>query len=382
VDDDRVWYHFAKDLPGQTPKVDTVITTIPTDLSSDLLNTHSDSQNWPSSPDLNLTALVPQSPQPLVLASCSHSEKFGDEDIYSIDKSKKLLVNPRALYENLILANLTLETAEWKKNPKVLWIPAADDPHTLVAMAPQGYRPTCTVCMVESFWWTAKTSLSFINGIRQIKPELPDHPQNLQRKDLRAIEISPALTDVSDNNGPSLSLDATDLADSIAWALAAVPRSRLEPIEGSRTPKEISDLSQVKNKSDITPFRIDVIDFGYGYGTRDLPTQLSVAIITAYCLIVVFYIGYVIATGHASVAWNSPTELIMLALQSKEPSDLGHVSVGIDSMETLRRSVGIRVRTVDIQGTGEVREKLELVFEHDEEAEKRELTKVARNKAY
>jgi hypothetical protein len=94
------------------------------------------------------------------------------------------------------------------------------------------------------------------------------------------------------------------------------------------------------------------------------------------------YIGYIIITGHASIAWNSPTELIMLALQSKEPGDLGHVSVGVDSMDTLRKGVGIRVSTVEIKGTGETKEKLELVFEDDDGDEKRGLTKVVRNRAY
>lgn len=75
-------------------------------------------------------------------------------------------------------------------------------------------------------------------------------------------------------------------------------------------------------------------------------------------------------------------ELIVLALQSKEPDGLGHVSVGLDSMDTFRRTVGIGVNTVPVGDTGETRERLELVFEHDNDGEKRGLTKVARNRAY
>jgi hypothetical protein len=142
------------------------------------------------------------------------------------------------------------------------------------------------------------------------------------------------------------------------------------------------DLSQLQGQSDITPFRIDTVNYGFGFGTRDTPTNLSVTTITAYCLIAVVYIGYIVISGHTFITWTSPTELIMLALQSKEPSDLGHVSVGVDSMDTLRRNVGIRVCQVDTGGTGEVKEKLELVFEHEEEAEKRGLLKVVRNRAY
>jgi hypothetical protein len=160
--------------------------------------------------------------------------------------------------------------------------------------------------------------------------------------------------------------------------LATVPQLRNDTLEDWKG----FDLSQLQGQSDITPFRIDTVNYGFGFGTRDTPTNLSVTTITAYCLIAVVYIGYIVISGHTSIAWTSPTKLIMLALQSKEPSDLGHVSVGVDSMDTLRRNVGIRVCQVDTGGTGEVKEKLELVFEHDEEAEKRGLLKVVRNRAY
>jgi hypothetical protein len=116
----------------------------------------------------------------------------------------------------------------------------------------------------------------------------------------------------------------------------------------------------------------------HGKGT----TQLSLAVIVSYCFITIAYITYIIITGRTSVAWNSATELIILALQSKEPNNLGHVSVGIDSMETLCRSVGIRVNTVNIAGTGEHMQKLELVFEHDVQDKQRMLKKVERNQAY
>lgn len=72
----------------------------------------------------------------------------------------------------------------------------------------------------------------------------------------------------------------------------------------------------------------------------------------------------------------------MFALQSKELVDLGHVSVGVDTTETLCRSVGIRASTVSIADTGEYTEKLELVFEHDAENKGRVLKKIKRNQAF
>jgi hypothetical protein len=72
----------------------------------------------------------------------------------------------------------------------------------------------------------------------------------------------------------------------------------------------------------------------------------------------------------------------MLALQSKEPGGLGHISVGLNSMETFRKGVGIKVSSLDNNHTGQPVEKLELVFEGDEEGENRGLLKIERGKAY
>jgi hypothetical protein len=72
----------------------------------------------------------------------------------------------------------------------------------------------------------------------------------------------------------------------------------------------------------------------------------------------------------------------MLALQSKKPAGLGDISMGLDSMETFRKGVGIRVSSLDNNHTGQPVEKLELVFEGDEEGENRGLLKIERSKAY
>ena len=72
----------------------------------------------------------------------------------------------------------------------------------------------------------------------------------------------------------------------------------------------------------------------------------------------------------------------MLALQSKTPDNLGHTSVSIGLIETFCKSVDIRINTVKFRDTGEIKEKLELVFEHDEDTKKQALRKIERNKAY
>lgn len=312
------------------------------------------------------------------------------------DKSK-LLVNPRALYERLVLVNQTFETTR-QSNFSVSWTPAADDPQTLVSILPKwdgwyngsgfqkGDNVTCTICTVSAFWRNTITTFELEDGIFRIKPEMPDLLHNISGENLRPITISPTLMEGLDDlqfyfvNRFTARILATNVTkalttlSNIAWE-GQDPDTQTAILKGY-------ERSQLKGSAEVTPFSIVTTNYGFGYGIRDTSTQLSLAVITAYCLIVVTYVGYIIATGLISIAWSSPTELVMLALQSREPSNLGHVSVGIDSTETLRRNVGIRVSQVEIKGTGEAREKLELVFEEDDENEKRGLMKVVRNRAY
>ncbi|KAH7357458.1 hypothetical protein BKA66DRAFT_445669 [Pyrenochaeta sp. MPI-SDFR-AT-0127] len=140
--------------------------------------------------------------------------------------------------------------------------------------------------------------------------------------------------------------------------------------------------SKLNDSTTWTKFEVTGTIDGYGYGATDTSTRLSVAVLVTYCITTTLHVSYIIATGHASTAWDSGAKLIMLALQSKEPADLGHVSVGLDSMETFRKGVGIRFATVDDAGTCQLVEKLELDFENDKAAKQRRLTKIKRGQAY
>ncbi|KAF2999667.1 hypothetical protein E8E13_001067 [Curvularia kusanoi] len=121
---------------------------------------------------------------------------------------------------------------------------------------------------------------------------------------------------------------------------------------------------------------------GYGYGATDTSIRLSLAVMIAYSLATTIYIIFIIGTGRTSVAWDSATELIMLALQSQEPDGLGHVSVGLNSMETFRKGVGIRVSKTEEDSSGVSQEKLELVLQDDKRSQVRSLTRVVHGTPY
>jgi hypothetical protein len=360
------------------------ITTIPTMLSLGLVT---EPLMRFRMPDGNATAFTIQLPQPYVYASCTKLSAVGAEDIYLTDKSEKLLVNPRGLYEKRMLVNQTFKATNQEILP-TLWASAAENPHTLAALTPLEIRLNgsidCLICIVSAFWRMTRTTLAKSNGVLQITSEMPDS-RKILAEDLRPIDIDPAIMKIS--RGVSGVVNPTDTSDPASWAMALADNvaSVLTAIPNHSFDYEMMkafNSSQLEIGSDITLYRVDMINYGFGYGIRDIPAQLSIAVITAYCLITILYVGYIIATGHTSIAWGSPTELILLALQSKEPSNIGSISVGVDSTRTLRRNVGIRVSTIDIGDLGRTKEKLELVFEHDEETKKRALTKVVRNRAY
>ncbi|KAF2124603.1 hypothetical protein P153DRAFT_301968 [Dothidotthia symphoricarpi CBS 119687] len=127
------------------------------------------------------------------------------------------------------------------------------------------------------------------------------------------------------------------------------------------------------NTNTMTAFGITVFLHGYSYDTIEISTRLAMAVILSYCIIAIAYTIYTLIAGSTSTAWNSPIELVTLALQSKRSDHLGYTSVRVDSIETLRQNVGIRVNS---------KEELELVFAHDREIETRELRKIIRNKEY
>lgn len=124
---------------------------------------------------------------------------------------------------------------------------------------------------------------------------------------------------------------------------------------------------------DMSAFRYVTVLWGYGYGGRSTSIWLAMAVMVTYCAITIFYLAYILATGFTFTAWNSAIELVALALQSQKPDHLGNIGVGLDSIETFKEGVGIRVNQEN---------ELELVFAHDRDIDKRGLRKIERNKEY
>lgn len=97
---------------------------------------------------------------------------------------------------------------------------------------------------------------------------------------------------------------------------------------------------------------------GYSYNSNDITAKLSLAVLSTYTVIVIGYLGFSLITGYTATSWDSIAELVTLALNSTRPGGMAHTSVGIDTLDTFRRPVRIRVADdnscellFDMQGT-------------------------------
>jgi hypothetical protein len=154
------------------------------------------------------------------------------------------------------------------------------------------------------------------------------------------------------------------LSGLLATAISEIP-SDDEPSERERPLNFKED--------EMCELRFVIVLFGYGYGNRSTSVWLATAVMTTYTVITIAYIAYILVPGSTSTAWNSAIELVALALQPKKPDHLGNTGEGLDSIETFKEGVGIRVNQDD---------ELELVFAHDRDIGKRGLRKIERNKEY
>jgi hypothetical protein len=238
------------------------------------------------------------------------------------------------------------------------------------------------VCTISSYWRKTETTLAPSDRGVLVQTNHIEGRDNMSREQLIPITID--LDNVTSANVGNLTRDLANLtlyqppdetfvvAKRYENLLSVAFAAALAEIPHYSRRWDNKDEVQV-DKASTTAFDISVIIRGYGYGTAATSAYLSVAVITAYCIVTLIYIAYTLATGTSSTAWNSGIELVALALQSRRPDHLKHMSAGIDSMQTFREGVGIRVNEQD---------ELELVFARDRDIDTRKLRKIERNKAY
>ncbi|EUC27998.1 hypothetical protein COCCADRAFT_110268 [Bipolaris zeicola 26-R-13] len=243
-------------------------------------------------------------------------------------------------------------------------------PHSLpwILAQPKSYGSHLSVqaCTISAYWNTGELQMIQKSGGAVVQTaELPmSEPHN-------ARPITLDLTGIDKIQSPEFLRDLWstgsikyNLGIIFALAIAEIPNNDFQP--SSEMPPDF-------NEHNMTVFKCTTFIYGYGYGSRSTSIRLAILVMITYCAIATAYIGYILVTGSTSTAWNSTIELVALALHSKKPDYLGHISVGLDSIKTMKEGVGIRVNQDN---------ELELVFAHDRDIEKRYLKKIQSNKEY
>lgn len=216
-----------------------------------------------------------------------------------------------------------------------------------------------TTCSISAYWNTAQVLRYLDSNIFSPVQTMP--MSGMKRQNARNITFDLNDTDMLLGlNGQAFYIDAAALA--MAFAVAISSSTDFDP-----------DL--VLSSKGPTQSSIQQLSYAYGYSARSTSVRLSLAVILAYCIITIAYMIYILITGLTSTAWNWAIELLALALQSKKPdySGQGHTAVGINSPNTFKQGVGIRVNN---------NKELELIFANDRDFMQRGLSKIKRNTVY
>jgi hypothetical protein len=97
----------------------------------------------------------------------------------------------------------------------------------------------------------------------------------------------------------------------------------------------------------------DLYQAGYGYDTSELTVKLSLAVLGAYCFLVILYLSISCFVWKSEcMAWNTPAELVTLASQSRYPEHLGSTSVGINTLKTFKEPVSVGVNEQNLARIG------------------------------
>ncbi|KAH5185856.1 hypothetical protein HBH77_172500 [Parastagonospora nodorum] len=369
-------------------KGDLTIATIPTQLSTRVLNTLSIDVASNETTSIKL-------PRPVVVARCGNMSELkasspityflDDGDSTGTISSFKDLVKQHVDLSNSTNTLIDSLLPIWDASPEPgfsSYIANFITDHCASSSGSKSYPisallhhqnqttnscPTFLTCTVSAYWQISEHEMiGSDGGLQQVRTAPLAKLGFKMTQDARQITIDwddiPSFKSARFSN-LTLSSDASlSLAVSLATVISEVS---WQAGQWSSDPSSETDQQ--------TQWYISKIAHGYGYGTSSTSVRLSLIVITTYCIATVAYITYMLVSGHTSTAWHSATELVVLALQSKPTEHLGHISVGINSMQTHREAVGIRVND---------NKRLELVLSSDSNVRARKLRRVLPNMAY
>jgi len=134
-----------------------------------------------------------------------------------------------------------------------------------------------------------------------------------------------------------------------AWCQAILPKKQF----GGGG--EVYNLAPGTDTSKMADFTVEVFAEGWAYNSRGKAAKMSCIVLAVYAILALFHIGFTVWTGMTSQAWDTLSEVIALAMQSRPTETLRNTSAGITTATVFTQMVRV------VQ-TGENGDHLELDF--------------------
>jgi hypothetical protein len=99
---------------------------------------------------------------------------------------------------------------------------------------------------------------------------------------------------------------------------------------------------------------------GFGYGPNVTTVRISLIILFIYCALTIAHIAWSLGTGVSSSAWDSISEIVALAINSRPAHELQNTCAGIRSTQVFKKKV--RVASTDWPSKSNGSMHLELLF--------------------
>ena len=112
---------------------------------------------------------------------------------------------------------------------------------------------------------------------------------------------------------------------------------------------------------DWTKWNIATYRYGYGYGLANITSKMAVGVLILYVGIAITAILVILIRNCNSDSWSSLGELLVLAMNSQPTDALRNTGAGIDSLNTWKEVVRVRVTEQD---------KVQMIFEGHEDFDK------------
>lgn len=204
-------------------------------------------------------------------------------------------------------------------------------------------RPVTKEAIVLTPAWVRRVSLLSFDYVSDLGSLLLSYPA------LIALALSNLPSEYSLSRSEIVSLNATDVPLDPQTNLTEQQYASLQryvqknKLEGKPHIKiNINDTNWTQ-PDELAQFEYEVRVSGYGYNTGPVTVPLSLIVLLIYICGALTYLVWILVSGNTATSWDSVGDLVALALNSERPKDMQNTSIGIETLETFRRPVNIRI---------------------------------------